>query len=361
MDYGAKKSVIINLLFVFLCVFTVLVASKLLLGYLLPFVFGTFLAYAVQRPARFLSAKLHLPTGICAAILVALLFLVCAALIGFIGFKLFYEAAELLAALPKQLNASSVLFERFDAYIGYFAQSLPEGIADTVLQALKNSVGNIVSTITSGVSQLAGSFATALPRYLLSLAVTVVASCYIAKDFERLVRFLRSLIRRETFKNITVIKDIFIQSVLKLVGGYGILAIITFVELTAAFFILKIKYGIVIAAIIAIVDLLPVLGSGTVLLPWAAVCFIGGNMSRGVALCVVYLIITVIRYLIEPRIIAGRMGADPLLTLIALFLGLKFGGLGGMLLFPIVCIVVIEYYKRQINEETNSHQTLRKA
>lgn len=355
MEQESKKRFIINVVFFILAAMLVWLASRFLLGYLLPFVLGTALAFAVQRPARLLSAKLGMPSGVWAAILVGLLFSFSVGIIGFGVFKLITQAAGFLSSIPQSLEGANGFMQRAEELLLRVKDTLPKGASGAFLDTLKGMLGDFTSALTAFLSSAATSLAAATPKFLLSFVVTVAASCYIAKDFERLTKFLRSLIKEETYERITIIKNIFVGCVLRMVCGYGILAFITFAELSVAFFLLKIRYSILIAAVIAFVDFLPILGSGTVLIPWAAVCMLGGNVSKGVILCVIYLVITAVRYFAQPRIIAGQTGADPLLTLLAVFLGFRIGGVGGMLLFPVVCIVVIEYYKRQLKEETNIH------
>ena len=355
MEQESKKRFIINVVFFILAATLVWLASRFLLGYLLPFVLGTALAFAVQRPARLLSSKLGMPTGVWAAILVGLLFSVGVGLVGFGLFKLITQSVSLLSSIPQSLEGANGFMQRAEELLLRVRDTLPKGASMAFLDTLEGMLGDFISSLTAYISSAATSLAAAAPKFLLSFVVTVAASCYIAKDFDRLTKFLRSLIKKETYKRMIIIKNIFVGCVLRMVCGYGILALITFAELSVAFFLLKIKYSILIAAVIAFVDLLPVLGSGTVLIPWAAVCMLGGNVPKGVILCVIYLVITAVRYFAQPRIIAGQTGADPLLTLLAVFLGFRLGGVGGMLLFPVVCIVVIEYYKRQLKEETNIH------
>lgn len=356
MDQEAKKRFLVNMASVTAVVVLVWVASKFLLGYLLPFVIGGVLAFAVQRPARFVSSRLPLRSGTCAAILVAVLYIAVMGVIVLLVWQLIVQAAGLITALPVQLGGIAELMDKLSERISVMAQRLPPAISDAAMSAFDNAFSGLVSSLTAFFSRVAASFAGNLPKYLFSGTVTIVASCYIAKDFEQLVRFAKGLIRPETYRTIGVIKDIITGSILKFAWGYVILSFITFIELTAGFFILRVKYAVVIAAVTAFIDILPVLGSGTVLLPWAVLCFLSGNFSRGAGLCVLYIIIMIVRYFAEPRIIGGSIGINPLLTLAAIFVGLRLGGVGGMIILPVVCIVVIDYYKRQMEAEKNNKE-----
>lgn len=356
MEQESKKRFLINIAFVTVSVGLVLLASKILFAYLLPFVIGSILAFVVQRPARYMASRSHLKAGTWAAILVVVLYIAVVGIVVTVLWKLGVEAASLVTALPEQMETIAGALNRLGERIISMTKQLPDSVSNTVITALNNAFSDIVSSLTAFFSRAAANFVGNIPAYFFSGIVTVVASCYIAKDFERLTKFFKELIRPKTFNTLGIIKNIIVESVLKMLGGYSLLSLITFVELLLGFLILRVKYAVVIAAVIALIDLLPALGSGTVLLPWAVICFISGDFSRGIGLCVMYVVILVARYFAEPRIIGESIGVNPLLTLFAMFLGLRLGGIGGMVILPIVCIVVIDYYKRQLNEERMSQK-----
>jgi len=147
------------------------------------------------------------------------------------------------------------------------------------------------------------------------------------------------------------IRDILSNKILKYILGYVILTAIAFGELLVGFWILGVEYSLLLAAITALIDLLPVFGTGTILLPWAVFSFAMGNGAQGFGLITLYAVICVVRYFAEPRIIGKNVGVNPLLTLAAMFIGLKLGGVIGLLLLPIGSIVMVHYYKQQIAEE----------
>ena len=130
---------------------------------------------------------------------------------------------------------------------------------------------------------------------------------------------------------------------------------LTVAELTIGFFLLKIKYAPLLALAIAIVDLLPVLGTGAVLIPWGIIWLLIGKIPLGISILVLYAIITVVRNFAEPKIIGGQIGIHPLFTLIAMFVGIKFFGVLGVFILPISLIVIVKYYK----SETDMNDTVR--
>ena len=132
----------------------------------------------------------------------------------------------------------------------------------------------------------------------------------------------------------------------KMCKAYALIMLVTFTEVFIGLTILKMiglfnsSYIAVIAVVTAIVDVIPVLGTGTIVLPWAAYSFITGNVGMGVGLLVLYAVVTVIRQIVEPKLVAGQLGLPPFVTLIAMYLGLKIIGVLGVFVFPIIIIML---------------------
>ncbi len=354
MENKHKKTFIINVLFFALAGLCIWLLSKLLFGFLMPFVIAFILAFAVQRPSNYLSEKLHIKKGICAAVSVVLIYLILITLISVIGWQLTVQIADFIEEIPTEIDKFSALADKWNLRLSGVFDLLPEELSDSARTAFDSAVSNILVKVTNFFSDFITGLAGKLPLYLFSIAVTVLASCYAAKDYDRLVLFVKGFIKKDTAARAVKIKNIIVENVLKILTGYLLLAVIAFFEIMIGLFILKVKYAPIFAALIAIVDFLPVLGSGTILLPWAAVAFLTSNFKLGIGLLILYGAVTVVRYFAEPRIISRQIGINPLFTLLLIFLGLRIGGIGGMILFPIGAIVIIDYYKQQLKEERDS-------
>lgn len=348
MEQEAKKSFIINVVFAVLVVALVWFCGIFLLKFLLPFVIGTVLAFVVQKPAESLSAKIHIGKSVCAACLVVLIYLISISVLAIIIWQLTVQSAGFITSLPKQMENITNIFDGMNENINKMFSKLPQSTAETIKNTFQNSIQNIISSLTGTFSKFIASVVGMAPSFIFSTVVTIIASCYIAKDFERLKKFLKGIITPSAAKTVAHIKNIFTSSILKIIAGYLTLSFLTFLELSIGFFILKVRYALVIALIVAIVDLLPVLGSGIVILPWAAYNFVVGNFNLGLGLCILYLVVIIVRYFAEPRIIADKIGLNPLFVLLSMFLGLKLAGFLGFAVLPIALIVTINYYKQQM-------------
>ena len=132
------------------------------------------------------------------------------------------------------------------------------------------------------------------------------------------------------------VKDFIENVVFKILKNFLIIMFITFIELTIGFGLIGIKNFVLIALLVSFVDIFPVLGVGTVLNPWAIIAFIMGDFKLGFEIFGLYIIITLIRNFIEPKLVGKELGLHPLISLIAMIVGMKLAGVFGMLVMPLV-------------------------
>ena len=351
MEQQAKKSFIISFIFAALVGLIIYISGKFLFQYLFPFVIAAIIAWFVQKPAKYLSERTRFKRGTCAAVLSVFIY-IGAALILFFAFSGIVSAFRgLMGEVPAILEFLEEFVLKLKNSFSVILSGISEELSHQVNDIALSMLANVKARISNGFSGMAASLASRLPSFLFSSIVTLVAGCFIAKDFEQLSRFIRELLGEKIFGNIIKIKYIVVTSVLRLLKGYLILMIITFSELTVGFFIMGISYAPLLALLISFVDLLPVFGTGTVLIPWSIAEFISGNTGRGVGIVLIYITVSVVRNFLEPKIIGKQMGINPLFTLIAMFAGLKIFGFLGLVLFPVTLIVVIKYYKNEMELE----------
>lgn len=348
MENEAKKRFLINLLFSFSVIFLIFLASKMLLSYLLPFVIAIIIAAIVQKPAIYLSKKTSFKTGTIALFLALLLFLVFLSLTVFIIYRVSILLGSFFKDLPDFLNIFTSLISKFENKISLRFEKISPEFSENISEIISGMLENLTQRATTAFSNFATTIAKKTPSFLFSSLITLAASCFIAKDFGSLSRFISLLCGDKIYGNFLKIKEIFNTNVIKILKGYLWLFVITFIELTAGFLILKIKYAPLIAFFVAIVDLLPVLGTGAVLIPWAIIELIFGKTSMAIAIFTIYVIVMIVRNIAEPKIIGGQIGIHPLFMLLSMFVGIKLLGFAGIFIFPITLIVIIKYYKNEL-------------
>ncbi|MBR4910844.1 MAG: AI-2E family transporter [Clostridia bacterium] len=344
MTVDNRKKFLINVLYVGSLLAIGVFAARFMFAYLLPFIIGIGVAFCVQKPAAAISGRFRLKKPVCAVILTVL---ICAAVL----------ALSVLAVLAAG-NRLVTLIGRMPEYLSAFENWL-NGIKNLLSANMRSEGGDtgyldsVFSNAASGflmrvsdfVTNTATAFIKGIPAFLISSIVTVVASCYIAKDFDRLKKFAGGIVPVKTAEKLSKVKKILLSNTAKFMKGYGIIALITFIELSALFAILGINKPVFKAFIISLVDVLPVLGVGTVMIPWAAIELLKQNYYAGFGLLFGFTAYIIIRNFIEPKIIGGQIGINPLFTLVSMFLGLKLAGIAGMILSPLALTVIVEYYR----------------
>ncbi len=348
MELQAKKRFIINVIFTGLVLGLVIFAGKFIFEYLFPFVLAIAVAALMQKPAMLISAKTGIKKGYIAAVLSAILYILLAALLVFASVKIFSFSGKAVTAISHfGVEETISKITRFlDGFLNNFSD-----LKATAQKILSGTVDGLIRQLTSFLSRTATSILKLAPSFLFSSIVALAATCYIAKDFDGLCNFLKGIIPKKTVASLIKIKTILKSCVLKITTGYLLIMLITFFELILGLFLLNIKNALAIAILISIVDILPVLGAGAVLIPWFIINFILGDMKLGIGLLVLYLIITVLRNFLEPKIVGNKTGINPLFILFAMFLGLRLFSVAGLIILPVTFIVTVKYYKNEMENE----------
>lgn len=355
MEQQTKKRFIINTVFAGLVGLIIYISGRFLFQYLFPFVIATLLAWAVQRPAAFVSSRSKLKKGACAALIAALIYISFAVALFFVFSRIGVALRGVLKELPELLDFVEDIVIRLKNALSSFSGGISDKTAHRINEMALEMISNFKSSASKWVSDTATSFAGRLPSFLLGSIVTLVAGCYIAKDFDGLSRFLQKLSGENVYCNFIKVKNIFVTSIFKIIKGYLILMLLTFLELVLGLMLLNVNYAVLVALVVSLIDLLPVFGAGTVLIPWSIAEFLADNSGRGIGILVLYISVCIIRNFSEPKIIGSQIGINPLFTLIAMFAGLKIFGFWGLILFPLTLIVVIKYYKNEIELEAGKN------
>ncbi len=341
----AKKNFLIDLLFFVTVAAIIYIVFRFLAVYLFPFIIGLVIAVLVQKPSAFISKHTKMKKGMCAMILVIISYLITIVLIGAIGYFIYSQGYRLASDIPYYVEKLSYTFSQFGDKINDVIINMPSEARESIQNIVNNLITNIGTTATKWIPEFAASVALNTPEFIVVVIVTVVASCYIAKDLDKLKKLAKKIVKPKYINLISDVKQIIYNNVFKLIKSYAIIMVITFAELAVGLLILGIKNAVLIAVMISVVDILPVLGCGTVLIPWGIISLIQGNYLIGVGLLVLYIIILVVRNIIEPRIIGGQVGLHPLVTLITIFIGFRLLGVIGIFILPIAAIVLLQLYR----------------
>ncbi len=351
MDYEYKKSFLVNTAFTALIGLIVYFVSRFMLAYLLPFLISAVLSYILAKPADFLGKKTGISSDIWRCLLLATVYAFLVAVAVVILWVSFKYLSGFIGTAKDYIASEDNIFHKIGEGFSSVTADLPKDLKEPIDKLLSDLPTRITELAADIIPTAAAAITRFLPAFLISSVVTVAASFYIAKDYKRLIKFIKNLIGEKRFLKLCQIKEIFVGSVCRMSGGYFIMAFITFIISWIGFIITGVGYSAAVALLVAFVDLLPVLGAGTVLLPWAVFSFLSEKTAKGLAMLIIYGVITVVRNFAEPKIIGKRLDINPLLMLITVFVGLRIGGVAGMFILPVTVIVVITYYKKELDRE----------
>lgn len=346
MTKDAKTNFLINTLFFTVVAIIIYFAVKFLYIYLLPFIIGTIITVLVQKPAAYVSERIKIKKGYCALLLVIIIYFALVATITLAILKIGLYLSEIANENSTFMSTISNMTYNFSKQLQKFENKIPPLLGEQISSLIKSFVNSIVGL----VSDFAKNTAKSMPMFITTSVVTVIASCYIAKDFDRFKISILSVISEKYRYVISELKYIFKDNLLKVAIGYIKLLLITFIELILGLVLLRIDNALLIALVIAFLDLLPIIGTGTVLIPWGIYNLIAAEYFVGVGLLTIYAIITLVRNIIEPKIIGKQIGLHPLIALVAVFIGLKLFGFVGIIVLPLTIMLVYKIYEHGIFE-----------
>ena len=349
MEIEKKRKFIINILYFAIILAIVWVILEWGLSLIMPFIIAFLISWALQRPIRFLSEKLRVHKKILAIFLVLLFYCTIGLLIALLIIKSFSAVGELIASLPALYEAhiNTLIGKIYDSLESSFIRLDPElmNALDTLIQDSAASIGEIISGLSMTVAGAVSGAASSLPGFLIRLLLMVISTFFISMDYDRLMGFILRQFNDRTQELFFQIKKYIIGTLFVCIRSYALIMSITFVELSIGLHILRIENAFLIALLIAVFDILPVLGTGGIMIPWAIITFLLGNYSLAIGLAVLYVVITIIRNILEPKIVGGNIGLHPVVTLISLFVGAQLFGVVGLFGFPIFLSLLVNLNK----------------
>ncbi len=330
---------------------------RYLVGVLIPFLVG----WGFALLARPVAEKLHRGTKIPERVLrlgIVVVFLTLFSLgVWALTQRLVGEIRELIAGY----EAGGV-----GAWEGFLAR-LPSWLAASLDAWVSHTeAGDVGGMVFARIGEALGTMLPALlgwlvggiPKLVLGLVVAIISSVYFCLDLERIHRGIVYLLPPDKRGCVSQVKAGVLNTTWGFVKSYGILMGITLVILLAGLLVMRVKYALILATVISLIDVLPVLGVGTVLVPWSLFAFLLGDPGRGVGLLVVYGVVMVLRQYLEPKILGKSLGIHPLVTLICLYGGFRLGGIWGMILAPALGAVVcgVLPYGREACQDNSTTQ-----
>ena len=339
---------ILNIVIPLLGLCLVIFLGPRLLRFFMPFVVGWILALLANPLVRFLERRVKLVRRHGSMLIIIAALAIVISLFYGAGLLVYREMGSFLADAPEIYQ--SVIAEIEDALQNgrKLAEYFPQNLQPPLLafsDNLDGLFGKLVSRAAEPTVQIAGHVAKSIPNLLVNMVIIILSSYLFLADRESIMRWLKGHLPAFIFRYIEYMK----RDAKGLIGGYflaqfRIMCVVALI-LAAGFLVLGVRYGVLLAFLTAILDFLPIFGTGTVLFPWAVVKLFAGEYAYATGLILLYILTQVVRQIIQPKIVGESMGLPPLMTLFLLYLGFKLRGLTGMILAVPVGLVFINFYK----------------
>lgn len=319
--------------------------AAVLLPVLAPFLIGLAVAALVQKPVALLLRRTQLPRGLAAFLCVLVIFGGLFAGLFFLLRAVLTELSGFLRKLPALAASLAGPLSHLEARLLELAGKLPDGIGTGLRSGIKSlfESGSVLgSRIYDWLFDFASGFFGKAPGIVLFIITSILASFMSAGDLPAIRDALRSRLpekwRTRLEKLLTHLKVSlggWLRAQFKLMG-------VMFLLVTAGLAILGVDYPLLFGLIVALVDALPVFGTGTVLIPWALAELLLGSVPRGAALAILYLCTLTVRSITEPKLVAAQAGLPPIASLMAMYLGARAFGVAGMVLFPLLLLLAAQ-------------------
>ncbi|MFD2443026.1 sporulation integral membrane protein YtvI [Bacillus sp. CGMCC 1.16607] len=316
-----------------------LIILYLILPYMLPIVFAGITAAMLERVIQTLIQKVRFKR--LQAVLVTFLSYI------ILLFLSFYYAVSTLTQKATEISKQTThvvinfyesgiypLIKKWEQYVS----NLPPDVISSIEKSFENNIEGL-NQFLRNTGEAIISLLTTIPSFLVEFLIYLIALFLISLEFPNIINKFNSYLKDQTREKINLVLKPLANASIGFIKAQIILSFITFLLAFTGLWILQVPYKSAIALLIVIVDILPILGTGSVLVPWAVVAFLQNNDFLGTGLILLFVLITIIRRIIEPKVLSQNLGISPLASLISLFIGFKLIGFIGMFVGPGIVIV----------------------
>lgn len=342
-----------RILYVIFILLVLYIGLKLSIFYM-PFLVAFIISLMIEPAIKFIMKKTKLTRRTSSIIIFVIVSIIILGSLSWLIITLFSESSSLLQGLNYYFDKAYIQFQNLISTFNFDKIHLSNGI----LSVIENSTEDLLTTASNWLrNALTGllNILTSLPSIAICIGITVIALYFICVDKIYILDQIEYHLPKVWVKKLRVhLKDL-----IETLGGYlkaeATLILVSFVISLVGLYILEfsgfnIQYPLLMALAIGFVDALPILGSGTVMIPWAIICAINGDLNLGIAIIVLLIVMSVVRQILEPKLVSKNIGVHPIFTLIAMYTGFKIIGVIGLLIGPIVLIIFKNIFANLIDK-----------
>lgn len=339
----------VRLILVALAVLAIAYVVPPLAGLFMPFLLALVMAWLLNPLIKAIQKRVGISRKILALVLIFLLFAVVGGALTALVYNIVAELASLVSNWPVIWeNTLKPAIGNLEFFFSELFAGLPAQVSTAANEALNQLVAWLNSSIPAFMTRMGpavGSFAFSIPSFVMSSVIFVMASFFITSDYPRLRFLFLDKLSAPLHGFLSDVK----RTAVAAFGGYVkaqlILSVVVFTILLIGFLVIGQPYAVLLAFLLAIMDFVPIIGSGTAMVPWAVVSLFIGDYRQAIQLMVIWGLIALFRQLAEPKIVGDQTGLSPIMSLVSIYVGMKLGGIPGMIFGPVLCMVVINICK----------------
>lgn len=313
------------------------------LSYTFPFVIAIIIALITKPITLYLKKKLKMTNGIAAIISTTFVFIIISLLVTVILYKITLEAKELIYSMPN-IKTTAKFLDEYILKLKVYYDKIDPSIVEKLQQQLSALLSSVLDISVKIFNKLI-SFAISLPLLFMIIFITLIATFFITRDLSGMGNRIIAIFSEKGKKNVMAIWEEAIKMVVGYVRSYSIVLFVTFIQTWIGFSILDVKYALMLSILCGIFDILPILGIGAIYTPLSIIYLLSKNYFVGIGIIVLYIIVTLVRQILEPKLVSASLGIHPLAVIAAIFIGIKAYGFIGMI-YLIAAMVLYNILKK---------------
>lgn len=341
--------IVVNLVLCILAAILVIWLGPKLLSFFLPFVIALIVSAIANPLVNFLEKKVRILRKHSSAVIIVLVLAVLFALIYFLLWGLIRGAQALFGEMDEIIATFLSFLDEFRIALSNLSISLPEGMHDAILEldsSIENALTGFAKTLMEQINlSAAGSYLNSALNVLILIIISILATYFVMIDRNQLSLALSRMVPTSIQQYYHVVMD----NIKTAVGGYlktqFKLMIIIMLVLFVGFRLLDVEYALLLAFITAVLDFLPVFGTGTIIGPWVVLKLISGDYLYAVFLIIIYLVCLLLKQLLQPKIMGDSVGLSPLYALFFMFVGYRINGIIGMIIGIPIGMILLSFYR----------------
>lgn len=320
---------------IYTCIFALFYFTS---SYTFPFIVAFAIAFLIQPVSKFFRIKLKFKRNVPALMASAIVYILIFSLLALLFYSIISEAMHLVknlssTNLDKVVAPIQSVVNEISQYFKSIDSSFIQDNSSQLTQVLKNSLNIVGKSLNAFLS-----IALSIPMWITIIFVVILSTYFFTRDMSSIKKHFVSIFSESGKEKIEKIWNQGLKMLTKYLKAYFFIYFLTFVQTLIGFTILGVKYSVILSVICAFADILPVLGIGLIYLPLAAIYIISGNYFAGFGILILFVLISIVRQIVEPKIVSTSLDIHPVVTLVAIFIGLKAFGIIGMIYFTFLIV-----------------------